>query len=279
MQLSTKQINEEKLKKNGYIFGKLKNKKIILRIKDNLEVKLKQILKLKKKIRLEQYHKLDLSREEHFKVQWLLSNHFIKNKFHNKIVYELLDTLKYLIGPDLLIQKKPYIRIARPNNLEDNIGFHKDTMYGQSTYEMSVHTPLVNLNSKSCLKFVPFSHMFNEKKIKLNKNLININNKVKKNSYLHKLGFPYDPKRIDITNFSPKNFNVKLGEYVLFSPALIHGQEINKDKSTTRFSFDTRITNVYSPINLENRGANGKYDNFNISAITTLSNDYIKSQN
>ena len=54
---------------------------------------------------------------------------------------------------DLKALKKPFLRIARPFKIEDNIGLHKDTIYGQSPYEMSIHVPLMSLGNKSCLKF------------------------------------------------------------------------------------------------------------------------------
>ena len=62
------------------------------------------------------------------------------------------------------MQKKPFLRIARPFKEQDNIGLHKDTIYGQNPYEMSIHVPLMNLGPKSCLKFAENSHLLNDKK-------------------------------------------------------------------------------------------------------------------
>ena len=75
---------------------------------------------------------------------------------------------------------------------EDNIGLHKDTIYGQSPYEMSIHIPLMSLGKKSCLKFVKNSHLINDKKIEF----IKSKTFVKKGSKQHKLGKPYEPKKI-----------------------------------------------------------------------------------
>ena len=60
--------------------------------------------------------------------------------------------LKEFTGIDIHIQKNPFLRIARPNKIEDNIGFHRDTLYGQSQFEVSVHVPLVNLDKSFMLK-------------------------------------------------------------------------------------------------------------------------------
>ena len=46
------------------------------------------------------------------------------------------------------IRTKNLLRIARPFKEQDNIGLHKDTIYGQNPYEMSIHVPLMNLGPK-----------------------------------------------------------------------------------------------------------------------------------
>ena len=78
----------------------------------------------------------------------------------------------------MLIQKN-LLKIARPNGYFDNIGFHKDTIYGQSPYEMSIHLPLVNLNKKSCLKVVKDLNFLKKKILNL-KNIPPILKKVAK---------------------------------------------------------------------------------------------------
>ena len=148
--------------------------------------------------------------------------------------------LKEFTGIDIHIQKNPFLRIARPNKIEDNIGFHRDTLYGQSQFEVSVHVPLVDLDKISCLRFMPNSHTYPDNKFKIHP--VNGNN-VKKGSKKHEMGYPYSPKipRIDEKLMIPKP--LKIGQAVIFPPSTVHGQKLNCG-SKTRFTFDFRIVNI-----------------------------------
>lgn len=257
--------------KSGYIKGKFQDSKIVHRVKKKIELELQRITK--KKIKLENYHLLGLSNEKHQKIQWKIATFFWKNNLHVDILKTEIRFLQDMLGPDLLIQKKPFLRIARPNELADNIGFHKDTIYGQSPYEMSIHLPLVNLNKKSCLKVVKGSQFIKEKNIKFEKYSSNI----KKGSKGHKLGTPYDPKRISEKKYKFTPIPLNIGEYMFFTPALIHGQEINSDSNLTRFSIDVRVTSKYAPIDQSKKSFNGNYISLKQSEISILAQKYFQN--
>lgn len=260
---------ERHLSEHGYCNIPFQSNKEIKKLSTLIEKKISSLVN-DKNFKLRNYHKF-VNDDQHQVIQWKISNFFWKNKLHHKAIYSSIDFLKYLFGGDILIQKKPFLRIARPNEKKDNIGFHKDTLYGQSPYELSIHMPIVNLDNNSCLKFVPKSFLLNEKKIKFQKNK---NDNHKRGSKKHKLGFPYDPKSIDVSNKKLKNFPIKSGEAIIFTPALIHGQEINKSQKITRFSFDTRITSLHSPIDHNLKSFNGNYDIFNQGSIERLAKKY-----
>ena len=255
----------------GYIKDQFKNIRVIKKIKFDIEKELQKVVK--KKIKLENYHQLNLSNKQHQKTQWKIATYFWKKRFHIDLIKSILPFLENKLGPDLLVQKKPFLRIARPNILADNIGFHKDTIYGQSPYEMSIHIPLVDLDKKSCLQFVKGSHFLKEKNIKFEK----FTSTTKKGSKSHKLGTPYDPKRISKKQYKFTPVPLKLGEFIFFTPALIHGQEINLNSNLTRFSIDIRVTSAYAPIDQSKKSFNGNYLPLSESTISILAKKYFNS--
>ena len=67
-----------------------------------------------------------------------------------------------LVGSDLDIQAKPHLRLARPVKPQDNIGFHQDTNYGASAYELSCSISLTNLNNLAAIQLIPGSHSLSD---------------------------------------------------------------------------------------------------------------------
>lgn len=255
---------------SGYIKNRFENPKIIKNIKRKIEIELSKILK--RKTNLENYHQLNLNNDKHKKIQWSIATFFWKKKFHVELMRTIIPFLESKLGPDILVQRKPFLRIARPNEDIDNIGFHKDTIYGQSPYEMSIHIPLVDLDKRSCLKFVKGSQFLKEKNIKFEKFI----SQVKKGSKSHKLGTPYDPKRISEKKYNFSAIPLKLGEYIFFTPALIHGQELNKNPNVTRFSIDVRVTSSFAPIDQSKKSFNGNYISLQESEILKLAKKYFQ---
>ena len=155
------------------------------------------------------------------------------------LIKNFAEEIFFILGPDISYQTHPWARIARPYSYEDNIGFHKDTLYGQNPLIPTVHFPLLNTDIDGSLGFVAKSFRKNEKKLIFKNETFK---KSVKNSIEYKNGVPYKPKSILVKN--SKKFPIKFGEYVVFVPSLIHGQEINKSK-LTRFSIDVRFINSF----------------------------------
>src|SRR5438132_8166557 len=100
------------------------------------------------------------------------------------------------MGPDLDVQSAPYLRIVRPAKAQDNIGYHRDTVYGGSPYELSVFVPFVELAAGAALSVEPGSHLKAERDIPFVRMAIS-DKVVMKGSLKHTLGFPYAPQVLD----------------------------------------------------------------------------------
>lgn len=261
-------INHNYIKK-GYCIIDLDNTKTLKKLRISLE---KRILRFTKsnKISLENYHKI-VDDNAHEEVQWELCNYFRKNKFCYYIALEQINLFRQFLGTDLLVQKDPFLRIARPFKNNDNIGFHRDTIYGQSPYEVSILIPLTDLNKKECLKYMPFSHIKPDKEFKF---LKNSKSNVLKGSKKHKLGFPYSPKIPDIKLSKFDSPPLKFGQAVIFSPSIVHGQTINEGKKT-RFSFDFRVVNKFAPIKIEKKSDRG-YECLLTSGVQIIAEKFLK---
>ena len=74
-----------------------------------------------------------------------MAKYFWSNELCYKLARAEIELLEGFIGADLHVQQRAYLRIARPGIREDNLGFHRDTFYGQSPYEVAIHVPLVDL--------------------------------------------------------------------------------------------------------------------------------------
>lgn len=227
----------------GWCLANLPDPHAVKGIRDKLEIKLKTITNLSE-ITLETYHNF-VSDQQHEDIQWALINHLWDMDVGTIIGNSQLLLFQELISLDLHIQYRPYLRIARPERRNDNIGFHRDTSYGQSVYEITVFIPLTNLDAKAALMLGSGTHLWPESELKIRKEG---HSGWEKHSRKHLMGFPYSFKTItrdlrDILVPVP----ITIGQTLIFNPAVIHGQEVNRS-GKTRMAFDLRIVNSYAPI-------------------------------
>ena len=226
----------------------------------------------KKNAKLHNYHNFvdDIEAKD---LRWKLTNTFWKYNFAEKICLENIDIFKNIMGPNLHIQSKPYLRIARPNKPNDNIGYHRDTYYGQSPYEVTFHIPLTKVTKHGALKFVSNSHIKSEKYYKPQKK----KSSHEKGSKEHLMGFPYAPIEMEKSRFVSelRPVPLKIGQGILFSPSTIHGQEINT-MITSRFSFDLRLINSNAPVKFKKDLTPRGYKKVCESAIDQVAEKYIK---
>lgn len=205
-----------------------------------------------KKTSLEDYHLIAQDDAQHTQWQSHMHNFFHEKKFARKIISAQKSFFEKLIGGDLLVQEKPYLRLTRPFKRQDNIGYHRDTFYGGSPYEVSVLVPYVNLEPESSLSVMDGSHILSEKLFPTVQ-IQNPDSEITKGSQKHKMGFPYAPKVLDPSfeaNMRP--IPLKIGQALFFSLSTLHGSVENRGRNT-RWSTDIRVLNALAPVDLSAR--------------------------
>jgi len=160
-----------------------------------------------------------------------------------KIAINIKDDIQNYIEEDkFFIQTNLYLRASRPfiKNNSENIGWHRETFYG-ANMENSINlwTPIMNINSKNTLRYIPQSQKIPEEEIKISQTNDEF---TKRYSDGHSLGFQYSPKIIVSGVNLEKNEPMNVPQYCtsIFPGNLIHGAAQN-NHTKIRFSTDFRI--------------------------------------
>lgn len=162
------------------------------------------------------------------------------------LVRSLMDTLKpdliLILGPDIDIQRYPHLRVTRPFSKSDNLGLHRDIDYGASIYEISVWTPLLELQYPGVgMLLLPESNTLGYSGLSLIESDTGISPGSKKNLS----GHLYKAKTVLLSNEQREQLVepvIKLGQYLVIPQATVHGSELNTSQGT-RFSLDIRFCN------------------------------------
>lgn len=188
----------------------------------------------------------------------------------------VLHEMKYfwsLIGRDLLIQSKPFLRISRPGIADDNIGLHRDTWYGDTPYEISVWIPFTDTDEGNALRVAPGSHIWSEEAHPVER----FDGGVEKGSVKHSLGFIHGrPKRLASPALTVA-LPVKVGQMIVFPLSLLHGQEVNRS-TRTRVSMDVRLANALAPIRMARSRDAAYYSRLCSSPVTEAALRYEEAQ-
>lgn len=214
---------------------------------------------------------LDITIDNHRKI----SEWFWKNEYSLLIADAMMPIIQQLIGYDVMVQYNPYLRIARPNKREDNIGYHKDTQYGQTPYELAVHIPFVDLGEKSAIRVISGSHIMHENTfVGITPDGYN----VKKGSIENHMGRPYAPKCLKIPEgMETTPLVMKVGQAAIFSPAIFHGQEVNEG-DITRISCDIRFVSSRAPIEICKGKMHAGYVSVSQSPVEKMATIYYEAQ-
>jgi Phytanoyl-CoA dioxygenase (PhyH) len=197
---------------------------------------------------LDNYHLYVEDDGRHIEIQSALSKFYQESNFGPRLIEENIEFFKSFLGLDLHVQKFPYLRIARPDKPQDNIGIHRDTHYGSSPYELSVSIPFTENGAEGSLGVVSGTHLLSEAALPVEKIP---SQDVEQGSVKHKLGFLYAPKIMsEEIRAQVVPIPLKVGQALVFSLSLVHGQEVNKS-SITRFQSDIRVVNSMAPIQWE----------------------------
>ncbi len=248
----------------GWVVIDFEDKQAIFDIKTSLEHKLSELLG--EQTSLEAYNPQD--DEKHSAIQVKMTEHYREQRFGIETIHREASFFQDLVGIDLVAQNNPYLRIARPHKKQDNIGYHRDTFYGGSPYEISVLIPFVDVPKESALGVISGSHIASEEAYPTQQLTSNIT----KGSPKHQIGFMYAPKQMeDSVGDSIEPIPLKIGQALAFCLPIVHGCCINLGQ-TTRWSSDIRIMNAYAPVVMGTRTP--QYEVIGRSPITICANQY-----
>lgn len=187
-------------------------------------------------VSLGEYHRY-ITDFDHFHL--CMAQYFWEMEYGMAIARSCMPIVREFVGADIMAQYKPYLRIARPDERGDNIGYHKDTQYGQTPYELAIHVPFVDLDENMALKVISGTHLLHEDEFRPTASEKRLDNKK------HELGYPYAPKLLSPPPGAALTpMALTIGQVAVFSPALFHGQETNEGEST-RMSIDLRVCNSF----------------------------------
>lgn len=261
------------LKHYGWMVAKLPNPEPIYQTRTALIEELHRLTG-QEMATLEGYHELVTDDKVHTQWQIELTQFFRTERFGPTIIRENVEFFTDLLGPDLNVQSNPYLRITRPGKPQDNIGYHRDTFYGGSPFELSVLVPYVDVSRESALSILSGSHFRPESDFPTTQVQ---SQDVTKGSPKHQLGFLYAPKIIDpncLVGLEP--IPLQLGEVLIFTLATVHGSVENQG-NLSRWSSDIRVMNALAPVDLSARPT--YYEKLSQSVVTELAEIYLNNQN
>ncbi|XZN90165.1 MAG: phytanoyl-CoA dioxygenase family protein [Microcoleus sp.] len=276
IELTSSKINIEKLERHFYQYGwivvQLPNPDPVYAARASLLAELRRLTG-SDRITLEDYHEVIRDDKTHTELQFQLTQFFWSQKLASKVITAQLDLFKAFLGQDLNIQSKPHLRITRPGKPQDNIGYHRDTYYGCSPFELSVLVPYTDVPPESALSVLSGSHIRPESDFSLTQ----IENpEVSKGSVKHQLGFLYAPKLIDPScTADMQPVPLAVGEALIFSLATVHGSVENRGL-VCRWSSDIRVVNGLAPLNPSLKA--GYYEKLSRSVVSETAEAYNNAQ-
>ncbi len=216
----------------------------LLEVREILEKELSRLLGTR--TTLERYRMEDDQR--HSDIQIAMTRFFRDKQFD--FTTPLLPQFREILGPDIVRQENPFLRIARPEKQQDNIGFHKDSFYGGTAYELSFFVPFVDLGPGNTMSVISGSHIEAETAYPTTQF---VSQEVTKGSPKHQLGFMYAPKVMEPSIAERvEPVPLKLGQALVFCLPIVHGCVVNKEK-ITRWSTDQRLMSRYAPVEMGTR--------------------------
>jgi Phytanoyl-CoA dioxygenase (PhyH) len=195
--------------------------------------------------RLDDYHNHVTDRERHVEVMYDLAQFYWTAGLGRPIITRNLELFRRLIGPDLVIQSRPYLRSVRPGMDVDAAPLHRDTYYGASPYEISVVVALTRIESSAALRVISGSHLAPDSAFPY---VQTVSDDVAIRSPKHKLGYPYAPRLLDPSLMeTAEPVPLEVGQALVFPLQLVHGGGTN-GSARTRFSTDIRLANLLAPV-------------------------------
>jgi len=265
---SSSSRSDQRLLEHGWTVVQLGDSRPVRKIQDRLTRELRQLLS-NDQVTLEDYHRFVVEDEQHFRIQGQLTEFLCNEDLVKEIIAANLSVFSPFVSCDLNIQRRPHLRITRPARPRDNVGFHRDTFYGDSPWALNVSIPFVDVPPEAALHVLSGSHVSPETDFPTTQYT---SPDVTKGSLKHKLGFPYAPKAIPeslLEGVQP--VPLRLGEAVAFSAAIVHGSVENRSE-TTRWTCDVRLINALAPKSPTQR--DGYYESLTVTPMTQIATRY-----
>ena len=149
------------------------------------------------KIKLATLNYAPENRSEMLSLMDEISEYITQESMVGKIFESEKAFLKFLLGPDLLIQDRLFFRVQQANRDTDSVGFHRDTFYGNAVDHINFWVPLINLKNGAGMLFADGTHKVASQNIKTTEYEDPIRRATEKGDLANKLGFVYAPKTDD----------------------------------------------------------------------------------
>lgn len=258
----------------GWTVVDLDDRAVVIETRDWMVATLRAI-GLRELDRLERYHEhVPPDDARHFDLLHALATRYWQTGLGKRIAERNEALLNSLIGPDLHVQKYPYLRVARPGVPGDTTGLHRDVYYGASPYEISLFIPLTDLSADSALRVVTGSHREPDSAYPFTQET---SPDVTPGSPKHELGFPYAPRKLDPDlERRAEPVPLALGQALVFGLALVHGQTVNQSR-LTRFSTDFRAVSSLAPVRFERGVRADYYEPFSSSPVSEQARAYLSA--
>ena len=198
----------------------------------------KNKIKIDENFSLEKYHLYVTSDRIHQKV--IEETRFLSFKDFNFDIDKVLERISASVNKKLvrtnpkLLEEIVILRINRPESLDIN-PFHRDGYLDIWADVLNVWIPIAGCTKDSSLPLIPGSHFWNEKDVlrteakgaSINGLNYHVPAIVKHKDGLHAIR----PNPLD-------------GEALVFTPFIVHGAALNKQKNVTRISLELRLCTI-----------------------------------
>lgn len=124
-----------------------------------------------------------------------------------------------IVGNELAMQRRINLSIQFPDDASSLLPLHCDTWNGDSAYEVVLWVPLVDCHDTKSMYIIPG---------------------------VHPPGVLPPEQTFQIYLARTKFLTVDYGQYLLFTPTLMHGNRVNETKET-RWSMNCRFKGLFTP--------------------------------
>jgi len=197
------------------------------------------------------WHKLDVSQEEHIKFVKQITDKIVTSDLVTKLIAQSADVLKPILGPDIDVQRSPHFRLSRPGNESDLVDWHRDTFYGNTAWEMNIWFPVLPLAEGAGLCLLPGSHRIPSTNVREIKDTDPYRSRVTKGSVENQVGYVYLAKTDDLmSNLKTEDvvtLRPEVGSAILFFGSCLH--RARNFSHSTRVSIDVRVKNINTQTN------------------------------